>query len=150
MAPWLRFFEAWMVQQLLRTPAFHRAVEKVAKNVHRVRHGLPPDEMGGTKIDRQGPSFIQHFYDELTAQVGRTERSQAGKLATRDQAFSKDSPTSRAVDKTSANTDGVKTEGAEGAWQEIQRRGGEPPKQGFMAEYVDALKEQIRGGKSSR
>ncbi|EME77556.1 uncharacterized protein MYCFIDRAFT_19863, partial [Pseudocercospora fijiensis CIRAD86] len=70
MAPWLRFLEAWAVQQLLRTPAFHRAVEKVARQVHRARHGTPPEELGGTKLDDPNqPSFIRHFADELKTQL---------------------------------------------------------------------------------
>ena len=74
MAPWLRVLEAYLVQALLRTPAFHRGVEKVAKSVHRIRHGLPPEEMGGTKIDRPGnEGFFRHFSEEIQAQLGRAE-----------------------------------------------------------------------------
>jgi MIOREX complex component 7 len=40
--------------QLLASPAFHRAVRRVHKKVHEVRHGeklYDPAEMGGTQID---------------------------------------------------------------------------------------------------
>ncbi|KAF2207389.1 hypothetical protein CERZMDRAFT_5351, partial [Cercospora zeae-maydis SCOH1-5] len=70
MAPWLRVLEAYAVQALLRTPAFHRGVEKVAKQVHRIRHGLPYEEPGGTNIsDPSQPGFTKHFLDELKGQL---------------------------------------------------------------------------------
>ena len=75
MAPWLRVLEAYAVQALLRTPAFHRGVEKVAKQVHRIRHGLPYEEPGGTNIsDPSKPGFGKHFIEELKGQLGQAER----------------------------------------------------------------------------
>ncbi|KAF2766335.1 hypothetical protein EJ03DRAFT_242636, partial [Teratosphaeria nubilosa] len=70
MAPWLRVVEAYLVQALLRTPAFHRGVEKVAKQVHRIRHGLPPEAPSGTSIDSpHNSSFLNHYWDEVRAQL---------------------------------------------------------------------------------
>jgi hypothetical protein len=37
--------------KLLKTPGFHHAVRSVHKRVHQLRNGVPPEEMGGTKID---------------------------------------------------------------------------------------------------
>ena len=54
--------------QLLRTPGFHKAVQSLQRRVYRLRYGTPPEEMGGTKID-EGPSFLQHFKDELRDQI---------------------------------------------------------------------------------
>ncbi|EMD00085.1 hypothetical protein BAUCODRAFT_49434, partial [Baudoinia panamericana UAMH 10762] len=68
MAPWLQVVEAFLVQQLLRQPTFHRAVEKVAKGVHRLRHGTPPEELGGTKLD-QPSGMLGHFLDEVKTQL---------------------------------------------------------------------------------
>jgi len=67
----IRAFEAWAIATLLRSPAFHRGVEKVAKTVHRVRHGTPMEEMGGTKLDKpDGSKFLTHFKKELKEQLG--------------------------------------------------------------------------------
>jgi hypothetical protein len=41
-------------------------------------------------------------------------------------------------------SDAVKDEGSEAAWRDIQRSSKEQPNQGFMAEYMDALKSQLR------
>lgn len=80
MAPWLALLEAWAVQALLRTPAFHRAVEKVAKNVHRIRHGLPREEEGGTKIEgREDAGFTKHFMGAVKGQLGAAEEAEAEK-----------------------------------------------------------------------
>ncbi|KIW00932.1 uncharacterized protein PV09_07672 [Verruconis gallopava] len=67
----IRAFEAWAVATLLRSQAFHRGVEKIAKGVHRLRHGRPMEEMGGTKIDMpEDARFWTHFKNELRQQLG--------------------------------------------------------------------------------
>ncbi|KAF2427656.1 hypothetical protein EJ08DRAFT_699399 [Tothia fuscella] len=66
----IRAFEVWAVAKLLQSPTFHRGVHKVAKTVHKIQHGTPMEELGGTKMDRAGPSFLQHFKDELRSQFG--------------------------------------------------------------------------------
>lgn len=148
MAPWLRLLEGWAVEQLLRTPGFHRGVEKVAKTVHRVRNGLPKEEEGGTSIDRpDGPGFGQHFFDELKSQLGRAERSEQNSTMLRDE--SKIFANKRHEVHTS-ETEAAKDEGSDAAWQDIERRTAEPPKQHFMAEYMDALRSQLRNDKSSK
>jgi hypothetical protein len=46
-------------------------VEKVAKGVHRIRHGTPLEEMGGTKLDKpDGAKFLSYFKNELKEQLG--------------------------------------------------------------------------------
>lgn len=145
MAPWLRLLEGWMVEQLLRTPGFHRAVEKVAKNVHRVRNGLPREEAGGTNIDRPGESgFGQHFYDELKTQLGRAERGEQNSTILREEGK---------INQSNVHASGQKAgedESADAAWSHAQRTASEPPKQGFMTEYMDALKAQLRNDKSHK
>jgi hypothetical protein len=148
MAPWLHFVEAWAVQQLLRTPGFHRVVEKVAKNVHRVRNGLPREEKGGTSIDRpDGSTFGKHFFDELKTQLGRAERLEQNSTSVRKESNISGSgrPKPRMADEETA-----KSEGSDAAWQDYQRRAAEPPKQHFMAEYMDALRAQMRNDKSAK
>jgi hypothetical protein len=148
MAPWLHFVEAWAVQQLLRTPGFHRVVEKVAKNVHRVRNGLPREEKGGTSIDRPGRStFGKHFFDELKTQLGRAERLEQNSTSVQKELNISESrrPKPRMADEGTA-----KHEGSDAAWQDYQRRAAEPPKQHFMAEYMDALRAQMRNDKASK
>lgn len=56
-------------------PAFHRAVRKVHRNVHEMRHGkldLPPEEDGGTYIEsmriRSWKPFDQSVADQRIAE----------------------------------------------------------------------------------
>lgn len=44
--------------KLLASPSFHRMVGRVHQKVQHIRHGVPPEEMGGTKIDKNG---MTHF-----------------------------------------------------------------------------------------
>lgn len=166
MAPWLRVLEAYLVQALLRTPAFHRGVEKVAHRVHRLRNGLPPEPKGGTSVDDPANSnFLKHFSEEVQTQLGRAERRSEWE-ATR--------PARRSVPEEGENADAAWKaveeeragkapkerrmeaeeggEDAEGAWRSAGKRGlgdgeGAGPKQGFLGEYMAALREQMRNGK---
>lgn len=69
--PWLVFLqlEARLVEALLRSPAFHRGVQRIHKRIHRWKHGTPPEELGGTNLDvpnTVGPRrFLQLFWEEL-------------------------------------------------------------------------------------
>jgi hypothetical protein len=142
MAPWLHLLERWAVEQLLRTPGFHRAVEKVAKNVHRVRNGLPREEAGGTNIDRpDGPGFGKHFYDELKTQLGRAERGEQNSTILSEESKIFENGTTKTH---MPRSDAVKDEGSEAAWRDLQRSSAQPPNQGFMSEYMDALRSQLR------
>jgi hypothetical protein len=148
MAPWLHLLEGWAVQQLLRTPGFHRGVEKVAKTVHRVRNGLPREEKGGTSIDRpDGSTFGKHFFDELKTQIGRAERLEQNSTSVRKESNISEirRPKPRLSEEETA-----KNEGSDAAWQDYQRRAAEPPKQHFMAEYMEALRAQLRNDKSTK
>lgn len=147
MAPWLAVLEAYLVQALLRTPGFHRGVEKVARRVHRIRHGLPPEDMGGTKIDRPdgSPGFSQHFLDEIRTQLGRAERQQPGSTVLKEEQQAAPRKTHARMEEP--KTAPVDDESAEGAWRDAQRRGAEAPPQGFMGEYMEALRNQLRGEK---
>lgn len=136
---WQRVLEAYLVQALLRTPAFHRVVERVAKNVHRLRHGVPPEEMGGTKIDDPNSgSFLRHFSEEIQTQLGRAEAK------TGDAAAAK---TESAASKRSAEV--AEDESADAVWQNARKNveDGQKQPQGFLGEYAAALREQLKGGK---
>ncbi|EME39870.1 hypothetical protein DOTSEDRAFT_74683 [Dothistroma septosporum NZE10] len=141
MAPWLRVLEAYMVQALLRTPAFHRAVEKVAKRVHQFRHGIPPEETGGTKID--GPQgdggFGKHFLDEVKTQIGAAEQRETESGAVRTRGVRDGSVNARNAVPAEEDSDA--------AWQNMQKTAGQQPKAGFMDEYMDALREQVKNQK---
>lgn len=154
MAPWLRVLEAYMVQALLRTPAFHRAVEKVARQVHRVRHGTPPEEMGGTKIDDpQRSNFMQHFVDEVKSQLTGAETKQTGGVPMDKRAFQSHQPKNTASN-TSEGASTHEPQDAESVWHSTRKKNAKtdanPPKQGFLNEYMDALREQLRNEKSNR
>lgn len=131
-----------MVQLLLRTPAFHRGVEKVARGVHRIRHGIPPEEMGGTKIDGQSnDGFLRHFSEEIQTQLGRAEAKDTALKSTGQGAPARRTGTVDEWAKTEEE------ENADAAWQAAQKRAAQPPKQGFMEEYMGALREQIKSGR---
>ncbi|KAK5129885.1 hypothetical protein LTR08_002721 [Meristemomyces frigidus] len=147
MAPWLRFLEAWAVEQLLRTPAFHRVVEKVAKNVHRVRNGHPPEELGGTHIDRPGESagFLGHFYNEVKTQLGKAEAQQKNSAGVNidSRAMSGAGTTSKA-EAQAARVDEMDSEAA---WKDVQARAAVPAKRGLAGEYAQALRRQFKSDK---
>ncbi|KAL6235745.1 hypothetical protein BDW75DRAFT_239841 [Aspergillus navahoensis] len=69
-SPWT-LIEVWLTTQLLRSPTFHRMVGRVHGKVHRLRHGTPPEDMGGTNIDNIGPAkqFFQYFKEEIKEQL---------------------------------------------------------------------------------
>jgi len=150
MAPWIAVLEAYLVQALLRTPGFHRGVEKVARQVHRIRNGLPPDNVGGTKLERPdgSPGFSKHFLEEIRTQLGRAEARQPGStiLKEENQAAST-RPRGRDANPKATL---AQEEGAEGAWQHVQKQGADAPPQGFMGEYMEALRKQLRGDRPPR
>ncbi|KAL4786180.1 hypothetical protein BJX76DRAFT_355411 [Aspergillus varians] len=67
----LRTFEVWLTTRLLTSPTFHRMVGRVHGKIQRLRHGTPPEEMGGTNIDN-GPGhakrFLEYFREEIKEQ----------------------------------------------------------------------------------
>ena len=157
MAPWLQVLEAYAVAALLRTPAFHRGVEKVARQVHRVRHGIPPEELGGTKLDDpQGNAhFLKHFGEVCSSQLGRAEARTAAKSTRREipaegenaEAAWKGSVEESASKAPKQQQAGTQVQDADGVWRDANREGSEGlpgPKQGFLGEYIGALREQMR------
>ncbi|PMD13990.1 hypothetical protein NA56DRAFT_711354 [Hyaloscypha hepaticicola] len=78
----LLVIEAWLVQRLLASPTFHRAVRRVHKRVEEARRGeklYDPSEMGGTQVDAPSgwslQKFIQNFREELKDQFrGATKK----------------------------------------------------------------------------
>lgn len=59
-----------LVETLLRSPAFHRSVQKVHKQIHQLQHGKPPEYYGGTNLEepaREGglKSLFKLFWEEL-------------------------------------------------------------------------------------
>lgn len=146
MAPWLRFLEAYLVQALLRSPAFHRGVEKVAKRVHQIRHGIPPEELGGTKIDQPGqPSFPKKFVDEVRTQLGYAEQQEARNAAGKSTGVKDGS-----VNARGQHSNVMEEETSDAAWENAQKRFSETPKAGFMQEYMEALREQVKNNKNGK
>lgn len=80
-------------------------------------------------------------------QLGRAERSEQNSTMLRDESkiFRGEKPRFRASEAGAAEK-----EGSDAAWQDVQRRTAEPPKQHFMAEYMDALRSQLRNDKSTK
>ncbi len=148
MAPWLALLEAYAVQALLRSPAFHRGVEKVVKGVHRLRHGIPPEEMGGTRIDGQSNAgFLKHFTEEIQTQLGRAEaKSESNALANSGRQAAPPSRKSEWSKEARSGAD-AEEESAEAVWQKARQQAAQPPKQGFLDEYMSALREQLKNGK---
>lgn len=166
MAPWLRVLESYLVEALLRTPGFHRGVEKVAQRVHRFRHGLPPESSGGTDVDDPSKSnFFKHFSDEIQTQLGRAEQrsQQEATKSTRrtvpDEGENADAAWKASREETASCAPREEKmeaeqvgEDAEGAWRNAGKKGYEEgnapsPKRGFLGEYMDALRQQVRSGK---
>lgn len=74
---WVRVLEAWLTTRLLRSPAFHRAVQTVHKRVRQLRHGPDLEEMGGTKIDKAekpNKGFLDHYLEEIKEQFRSQKR----------------------------------------------------------------------------
>lgn len=145
MAPWIAALELFLTQQLLKSHTFHRAVGKVHKNVHRLRHGIPPEEMGGTKIDSPGmQGFIGHFLDELKGQAGRpsTRRPDTSITSqTRPQPESRPQTNYRAPPTSEASR--ARTNSANTGNQQSSNQS---QNQGFLSNFVDEIKGQFRGG----
>ncbi|KAL2813495.1 hypothetical protein BDW59DRAFT_30841 [Aspergillus cavernicola] len=67
----LRTFEVWLTTRLLASPTFHRMVGSVHRKVQHLRYGPPPEEMGGTNIEKNGPGakkFLEYFTEEIKDQ----------------------------------------------------------------------------------
>ncbi|BCS22742.1 uncharacterized protein APUU_30967A [Aspergillus puulaauensis] len=66
----LHSFEIWLTTRLLTSPIFRRMVGRVHGKVQQMRHGTPPQEMGGTNIENTGSTqqFLKHFREELKDQ----------------------------------------------------------------------------------
>jgi len=75
--PILAELERRLVQTLLRSPAFHRGVEKVHKNVHRLRHGKLPEDMGGTNVDEPKGKGVKHFFELLWEELKTGHRPES-------------------------------------------------------------------------
>lgn len=68
----LRSLEIWLTSRLLESPAFHRMVGKVHRKVQHLKHGIPPEEMGGTELENRGPGikqFLEYFKEEIKDQL---------------------------------------------------------------------------------
>ncbi|OIW26704.1 hypothetical protein CONLIGDRAFT_683661 [Coniochaeta ligniaria NRRL 30616] len=74
-------FEDRIIQQILRSPTFHRGVRHVHRKVEDLRHGRNPDEPlrpGEATEDPHKTSFLQHFIDEVKNQIKGTPRDPPG------------------------------------------------------------------------
>lgn len=123
MAPWFALLEAWAVQALLRTPAFHRAVEKVAKNVHRVRHGLPREEEGGTSIEGQKKDgFTKHFMGAVKGQLGAAEEAAEAEKARKPMSYAEQLRNGRVEARKVVEEEDVGAMDAEAAWRRAMKK----------------------------
>jgi hypothetical protein len=152
-------------------------VEKVAKNVHRVRHGLPKEEEGGTRIEGQEKDgFTRHFMGAVKGQLGAAEEAEAEKA--RPQSYYEQLRRGRVEGaKVAEEEEDLGAMDAEAAWRRASRKLQEQekakPKEkveavedadtawkttsknlgqgeentGFMGRYMDALREQVRENK---
>ncbi|QKX56738.1 uncharacterized protein TRUGW13939_03844 [Talaromyces rugulosus] len=68
---WARVIEIWAVNRLLRSPSFHHMVRGVHRRVQRTVHGVPPEEMGGTNIEKTSGirHFLRLFKEQIQAQL---------------------------------------------------------------------------------
>ncbi|OQU95899.1 hypothetical protein CLAIMM_02059 [Cladophialophora immunda] len=68
---WWWLLEKRLVEMLLRSPSFHRGVQRVHKKVHEIQHGKPPEYYGGTHLDHDQATergvghFLKLFWEEL-------------------------------------------------------------------------------------
>ncbi|KAI4843234.1 hypothetical protein E4T44_06849 [Aureobasidium sp. EXF-8845] len=133
MGPWIAVLEAWLVKRLLESQTFHQGVRKVHKGIYRLRHGPLEGDEGGTNLERQGPGFGQHFWDEIQTQVGRKKVDQ-NPLEKSDSAH-----TTQAHQPTSSQPTQDRTTRPK-VTPEPQ-----PPKEGFISHFMEELRSQTRG-----
>ncbi|KAK5075957.1 hypothetical protein LTS08_002466 [Lithohypha guttulata] len=67
---WFWLVERKLVETLLRSPTFHRSVQKIHKQVHQLQHGKPPEYHGGTNLEDPAAgsgvkNFVKLFWEEL-------------------------------------------------------------------------------------
>ncbi|KAK4161638.1 hypothetical protein QBC43DRAFT_291730 [Cladorrhinum sp. PSN259] len=66
--------EDFLVSQILRSPTFHRGVQRIHRTVQEARHGrnpnepLKPGEATANPNKVEPDSFVKHFVDELKNQ----------------------------------------------------------------------------------
>ncbi|RYP21130.1 hypothetical protein DL765_002419 [Monosporascus sp. GIB2] len=81
--PWRILFQAFLliedaiVDKLLRSPAFHRGVRRIHRNVEEYRYGRDPHDPlrpgEATRDPNAGANgFMNHFIDELRSQLRGT------------------------------------------------------------------------------
>ncbi|KAF2862159.1 hypothetical protein K470DRAFT_256141 [Piedraia hortae CBS 480.64] len=119
MAPWQRILEAFLIQHLLRSPTFHRGVEKVARKIHQIRTGAPPPQSGLEQEGQEG--FLVHFKEALNEQISSTRSSKTGDPA----GVNIDSRAMGHQGKMSSEEKQVMREDAkdsDAAWEEVKRK----------------------------
>ncbi|KAK6005902.1 hypothetical protein QM012_007544 [Aureobasidium pullulans] len=132
MGPWLAVLEAWLVKRLLESQTFYQGVRRVHKSIYRLRHGPLEGDEGGTNLERQGPGFGKHFWDEIQAQVGRKKP---------ENPLEKSDPT-----RTTQSYHPTSNHSAqEQTTRQRSDHPPQPPKQGFMSHFMDELRSQARG-----
>ncbi|KAB5536252.1 hypothetical protein GE09DRAFT_1226974 [Coniochaeta sp. 2T2.1] len=75
-------FEDRMITALLRSPTFHRGVQKIHRKVQDVKHGRDPNDplRPGEATEEPGkPSFLQHFIDEVKNQIKGDRKGPTGR-----------------------------------------------------------------------
>jgi len=108
-------------------------VRKVHKGIYRLRHGPLEGDEGGTNLERQGPGFGQHFWDEIQTQVGRKKADQ-NPLEKSDSTH-----TTQAHQPTSSQPTQDRTNRSTPSPESQQ------PKESFISHFMDELRSQSRG-----
>ena len=58
--------------------------------------------------------------------------------------------TCASVDARGQKSNVTEEEGSDAAWQNTRQKASEPPKEGFLQEYMSALREQVKNNKNGR
>jgi hypothetical protein len=64
--------EVWATRRLLASPAFHRMVGRIHQKIHNLKHGVFPEERGGTTLENNKPGFryfLRFFQEEIKGQL---------------------------------------------------------------------------------
>ncbi|KAI5198592.1 hypothetical protein E4T39_06699 [Aureobasidium subglaciale] len=140
MGPWVAVVEAWLVKRLLESHTFHQGVRKVHKGVHRIRHGPLEEDLGGTNLEKQGPGFANHFWEEIQVQTGRRKRI--------EDPLQKPDPTQ--TNTTQAQQPKPHSQPSRPSQPSQAAQEPQAPKEGFLSHFMDELRSQTRGGDKNR
>ncbi|KEQ69461.1 hypothetical protein M436DRAFT_67127 [Aureobasidium namibiae CBS 147.97] len=122
-----------MVKKLLESHTFHQGVRKAHKSWYRLRNGPLQGDEGGTNLERQGPGFGSHLWDEIQTQLGRNKKE--------DNPLQKSDPThtTQSHKPTSTQPDQDRTT------RSNTNPEPQPANESFLSHFMDELRSQSRG-----